>query len=218
MDISRRRFLRTNGVVLALPFFPSLAGAAARKSKPAKKLVFMYVPNGLVRRTFFPGEENGKLPGFMGGFSSEKVKHKRIQNKPGVYPLELTSTMAPLAKIKRDITLVTGLDRPFKNGTDVHAQSSACYLTSVSPEEATRKGTKYPQARSLDQIIGDKVGDSTVFRTLEISCNGFAAPKESIYFNNISWYGSDKVAPSVRDPKKLYNRLFWRRRLSRACP
>ncbi|MEM7233144.1 MAG: DUF1552 domain-containing protein, partial [Planctomycetota bacterium] len=61
---------------------------------------------------------------------------------------------------------------------------------------------------SLDQVIGDQVGHKTIFRTLEISCNGFKAGKESIYFNNISWYGPGKIAPSIRDPRKLYNRLF----------
>ncbi|MDG1897696.1 MAG: DUF1552 domain-containing protein, partial [Fuerstiella sp.] len=61
---------------------------------------------------------------------------------------------------------------------------------------------------SLDQVIGDNVGHSTIFNTLEISCNGFAAGKESIYFNNISWYGPDQIAPSIKDPKKLYDRLF----------
>ena len=43
--------------------------------------------------------------------------------------------------------------------------------------------------------IGDQVGLNTAFRTLEISCNGFKAGKESIYFDNISWYGPDKIAP-----------------------
>ncbi|MEO2011379.1 MAG: DUF1552 domain-containing protein, partial [Pirellulaceae bacterium] len=107
-----------------------------------------------------------------------------------------------------DVTLVTGLDRTFKNGQDVHAQGASCYLTSMSPEQAERRGVRHPNGRSLDQVIGDKVGHSTVFNTLEISCNGFTAGKESIYFNNISWYGTDKIAPSIKDPKKLYDRLF----------
>ena len=47
-----------------------------------------------------------------------------------------------------------------------------------------------------------------MFKTLEISCNGFRAPKEPIYFDNISWYGPDKIAPSIKDPQKLYERLF----------
>jgi hypothetical protein len=41
-----------------------------------------------------------------------------------------------------------------------------------------------------------------------VSCNGFRAGKEDIYFNNISWYGQDKIAPSIKNPRKLYDRLF----------
>lgn len=195
--------------MMALPFLPSVAGKAIAATRPDKKLLMMYVPNGLVRRCFFPGEENGELPGFVGGFNADKIKdQKRIKNKPGIYPLELTSTMQPLAKLTHDVTLITGLDRTYKNGQDVHAQGASCYMTSVSPEQAEQEKMRYPNGRSLDQIIGDKVGHSTVFKTLEISCNGFKAPKEDIYFDNISWYGPDKIAPSIKDPRKLYTRLF----------
>jgi hypothetical protein len=209
MNMTRRKFLRANGAVMALPFLDSIADHPRKGIKPDKKLVVVYVPNGLVRRCFFPGEEEGVLPGFVGGFNADKTKNdKRIPNSPGIYPLELTSTMQPMAEHAGDITLVTGLDRTYKNGQDVHAQGASCYLTSLSPEQAAAKGERYPNGRSLDQVIGDEVGHSTVFKTLEISCNGFRAPKESIYFNNISWYGPGRIAPSIRDPRKLYNRLF----------
>ena len=212
MSISRRKFLQANGAVLTLPFLPSLAGASdepVQGRKPSKKLLIMYLPNGLVRRCFFPGEETGELPGFVGGFDADKTKNdRRVQNKPGIYPLELTSTMLPLADHAKDITLVTGLDRSFKNGQDVHAQGASCYLTSLSPVQAAEQGIQHPNGRSLDQVIGDRVGHSTIFNTLEISCNGFKAGKEPIEFDNISWYGPGKIAPSIRDPKKLYDRLF----------
>jgi len=169
----------------------------------------MYIPNGIVRRCFFPGEEEGTLPGFVGGFNADKTKNqKRKQNKPGIYPLELTSTMQPLADHAKDVTLITGLDRTFKNGQDVHAQGASCYLTSLSPVQAAEQGIKHPNGRSLDQVIGDKLGHKTVLNTLEISCNGFRAPKEPIEFDNISWYGPGKIAPSIRNPRKLYDRLF----------
>ncbi|HIG30393.1 MAG TPA: DUF1552 domain-containing protein [Verrucomicrobiales bacterium] len=206
MKLSRRKFLAANGAALTLPFLPSVAGAASKK--PAKKFVMVYVPNGLVRRCFFPGEQEGVLPGFVGGFNADKVKDKRKQNIPGIYPIELTETMQPLERHSKDITLVTGLDRTYKNGQDVHAQAASCYLTSVSPEQAAEKGMRHPNGRSLDQIIGDKVGYATALRTLEVSCNGFRAGKEDIYFNNISWYGQDKIAPSIKNPRKLYDRLF----------
>ncbi|MCH8828413.1 MAG: DUF1552 domain-containing protein [Planctomycetes bacterium] len=171
----------------------------------------MYVPNGVVRRCFFPGEEQAELPGFIGGFNADKTKNqRRFKHEPGIYPLELTSTLKPLAGHSKDITLVTGLDRTYKNGQDVHAQGASCYLTSLSPVQAAEKGIRHPNGRSLDQVIGDAVGHSTVFKTLEISCNGFRAPKEPIEFDNISWYGPNKIAPSIREPKKLYDRLFLR--------
>lgn len=211
MSITRRRFLHANGAILSLPFLHSLAVGDEKKdgNKPDKKLVMVYIPNGIVRRCFFPGEEKAEIPGFIGGFNADKVKkQRRFQHKPGIYEHEWTSTLEPLKKHAQDFTMITGLDRTFKNGQDVHAQGASCYLTSVSPEQAAEKGWRHPNGRSLDQVIGDHVGHKTVFNTLEISCNGFKAGKESIYFNNISWYGPDKIAPSIRDPQKLYDRLF----------
>jgi hypothetical protein len=209
MKLSRRQFISTSGATLALPFMPSLSGAADKTLLPNKKLVMMYIPNGILRRYFFPGEEDAVLPGFVGGFNADKMKAaKRILNEPGIYPLEFTSTMKPLFKHKDDITMVTGLDRTFKNGQDVHAQGASCYLTSVSPEQASDKGMRHPNGRSLDQVIGDKVGHTSVYNTLEISCNGFTGGKEDIYFDNISWYGPGKIAPSIKNPRKLYDRLF----------
>jgi hypothetical protein len=209
MDISRRKFISTTGAAVALPFFPSLAKGKSANLLMNKKLVMMYIPNGILRRYFFPGEEDAVLPGFVGGFNANKSKDtKRIINEPGIYPLEFTSTMRPLLKHKEDITMVTGLDRTFKSGQDVHAQGASCYLTSVSPRQAEERGMRYPNGRSLDQVIGDKVGHTSVYNTLEISCNGFTAGKEDIYFDNISWYGPGRIAPSIKNPRKLYDRLF----------
>ena len=209
MSLTRRNFLKVNGAVLTLPFMPSLAGEIKKGEKPAKKLAMMYIPNGIVRRGFFPGEEEATLPGFVGGFNADKTKNKvRKENTPGIHKLEFTSTQQPLKEHHKDVTLVTGMDRTFKNGQDVHAQGASCYLTSVSPEQAAEKGWKYPNGRSLDQVIGDRVGRGNILKTLEISCIGFAKPKEDISFNNISWYGPGKIAPSIKDPQKLYERLF----------
>lgn len=214
MRLSRRTFLRSKGAAVALPWLPSLALADETPSvamKPRKKLVIVYMPNGIVRRCFFPGEESRDSPDFIGGFDADRIKNEqRLKGTPGIYPLELTSTMQPLAEHINDLTLITGLDRSYKNGQDVHAQGASCYLTSLSPEQATARGIVHPNGRTLDQVIGDVVGQTTIFNTLEISCNGFTAPKEPIEFDNISWYGPGKMAPSIREPQKLYDRLFLR--------
>ena len=214
MHLNRRNFLKTKGAVLTLPFMPSLLHAdekATNGATPSKKLMLMYIPNGIVRRCFFPGEEEAELPSFIGGFNADKTKkERRLENVPGIYPLELTSTMEPLKDVAKDITMVTGLERSYKNGQDVHAQGASCYLTSLSPVQAQEQGIQHPNGRSLDQVIGDAIGHSTIFNTLEVSCNGFRAPKEPIEFDNISWYGPGKIAPSIREPQKLYDRLFLR--------
>ena len=196
---------------MLLPMLDSAPGvmAAKRLTKPDKKLVIMYIPNGIVRRQFFPGESQAEVPEFIGGFNADKTKEsRRFKNKPVIYDLEWTPTMQPLKKHAKDVTMITGLDRTFKNGQDVHAQGASCYLTSLSPAQAAEQGISHPNGRSLDQVIGDKIGHKTVLNTLEISCNGFRAPKEPIEFDNISWYGPGKLAPSIRDPRKLYDRLF----------
>ena len=209
--ITRRSFLKASGATMLLPMLHSspAAMAAKRLAKPDKKLVIMYIPNGIVRRQFFPGEGEAELPGFIGGFNADKTKEqRRYKNESGIYDLEWTPTMEPLKEPANEVTMITGLDRTFKNGQDVHAQGTSCYLTSLSPVQAEEQGIRHPNGRTLDQLIGDKVGYKTVLNTLEISCNGFRAPKEPIECDNISWYGPGKIAPSIRDPRKLYDRLF----------
>ena len=91
-------------------------------------------------------------------------------------------------------------------GTDVHAQCASCYLSSAPPFSI--EGTAWPLDRTLDHLVADKVSANTPFSTLEFSCNSHRDNKESIYFDNISWYGTGHLAPSIRNPRKMYRRLF----------
>ncbi|MDA1265741.1 MAG: DUF1552 domain-containing protein [Planctomycetota bacterium] len=208
MPLSRRQLLRAGGACVALPCLPSFTPRRLL-GPPARKLVIVYIPNGVVRRRFFPGEEEAEIPGFVGGFDADKTKsQRRTPNEPGSYAHEWSSSLAPLQLHSDDVTLVTGLERTYKNGQDVHAQASSAYLTSLSPVQAAERGIAHPNGRTLDHVIGDRVGQGSVLKTLEVSCNGFSAPKEDIYFNNISWYGPGQIAPSIKDPRRLYERLF----------
>ena len=203
--INRRNFLRgVGGAVLALPWMESLA-ATGGVSIPQLRMVHFYVPIGVVRRGFFPGEADDIIPkGNLGNVMKSLGK----QNPNfSVKPLEdLTPTMQPLEEIKHKINLITGMDRTFQQGTDVHAQCASCYLSSAKPY--TIKGTAWPLDRTLDHLVADHIGKTTPFPTLEFSCNSHRDNKESIYFDNISWYGTGHLAPSIRDPRKMYRRLF----------
>ena len=202
-SVSRRSFLRGTGA--AVMFLPALESLAAPKAVvPAQRMAFFYVPNGVVRRGFFPGEAKIGIPGFQGGADITPVEGAKL--KVGPHSLELTPTLQPLEKIKQKVTLITGLDRRFQIGTDRHAQCASCYLSSAAPFEV--KSSAWPLDRTIDHIVADKVGAETPFRTLEFSCNNHKDNKESIYFDNISWYGTGHVAPSIRDPRQAYRRMF----------
>ncbi len=204
-QLSRRHFLRgIGGAALALPWMESHAWAGSSLPQP-KRMVHFYVPIGVVRRGFFPGEQNSIIPkGNLGNRMSSLEKqdpHYRVK------PLEeLTPTLSPLESMKDKVTLITGMDRTFQQGTDVHAQCASCYLSSAKPY--TIDGTAWPLDRTLDHLVADQIGTKTPFRTLEFSCNSHRDNKESIYFDNISWYGTGHLAPSIRDPRKMYRRLF----------
>jgi hypothetical protein len=203
---TRRTFLRgAAGATLALPWLESLAlSENAAVEKPARRLAIFYVPIGVVRRGFFPGEQDAKIPKFT---SSQKEIPTDAHIPVGLHRLKkLTPTQQPLEPIKQKVTLITGMDRFYKNGSDVHAQCASCFLSSATAHSV--QSSVYPLARTLDHLVADHVGGETPFRTLELSCNSHKDNKESIYFDNISWYGTGHVAPSIRDPRKVYRRLF----------
>ncbi len=205
--LSRRSFLQgAGGAALALPWLESIAVAArpsdVSERTPPTRVAFYYVPIGVVRRGFFPGEGHAGLPAFNGDFSA--ITESTIP--VGSHTIQLTPTLEPLERVKHKVALITGLDRTFQIGTDVHAQCASCFLSSAAPFTVTTSA--WPLDRTLDQVIADEIGPATPFRTLELSCNSHKDNLESIYFDNISWYGTGHVAPSIRDPRKAYQRLF----------
>jgi hypothetical protein len=209
---TRRGFLRgLGGAALALPWMESY-GAKTLTSGVAKRMAHFYVPIGVVRRGFFPGEEDATIPkGNLGTLRRSLDKQDPNFNVRSLD--QLTPTMTPLSGLKNKINLITGMDRTFQQGTDVHAQCASCYLSSAPPY--TIKGTAWPLDRTVDHLVADVAGKETPFSTLEFSCNSHKDNKESIYFDNISWYGTGHLAPSVRDPRKMYRRLFSTKEIER---
>ncbi|MGI9444203.1 MAG: DUF1552 domain-containing protein [Rubripirellula sp.] len=210
---SRRNFLQgVSGAIVALPWLESVGNASAT-SVVARRMVHYYVPIGVVRRGFFPGEADHVIPkGNLGNVFRSLGKQDPTFS---VKPLEqLTPTLEPLKPLLGKVNLITGMDRTFQQGTDVHAQCASCYLSSAKPY--TVKGSAWPIDRTLDHMVADHAGQDTPFSTLEFSCNSHRDNKESIHFDNISWYGTGHLAPSVRDPRKMYDRLFGTKQATRS--
>lgn len=183
LSISRRNWLRGLGVTLALPWLESLRVGrtfAAPLSTPPRRYAFIYTPNGYHQATFVP-QQTGR-------------------------DWELTPALEPLAKVRNQVTLVTGLDRQFVAGTGVHAQCGACWLTSSPPSETLDGG--FPTNITLDQLLARRLGGDTRLPSLELSCNDFADNKETKYFECISWYGPGYAANVEKNPRAVFQRLF----------
>ena len=183
-QLSRRSVLRGTGVAISLPLLEAMycskQSLAADAQVEPRRLAFFYIPNGVVQSAWNPTEVG--------------MNYK------------LSPTLKPLEPIRKNVLLLSNLDRVKVAGTDGHAQASTCWLSSAAPDELSPAG--YPLKRTIDQIIADKTGSETSFRSLELSCNPYEDNRESIYFDNISWFGHGHVARSMRDPKQVFNRLF----------
>ena len=183
-QLPRRTLLRGLGAGIALPLLDIMQNergvAADAVTQPPTRAAFFYIPNGVVQSAWNP-QDTG--PDFT-----------------------LTPTLRPLEPIRDKILMLSNLDRIKVAGTDGHAQASTCYLSTATPDELSPAG--YPLKRTIDQLIADETERHTAFRSLELSCNPYEDNKESVYFDNISWYGPGHVARSIRDPKEVFVRLF----------
>ena len=177
-SIHRRTFLHGCGAVLALPLLDLMEAREARR--PPNRVAFFYTPNGVAQDAWHPVKTGHNFP--------------------------LSRTLQPLEPIRKKVSLFANLDRVKVPGTDGHAQAGACYLSTAAPDELSPAG--YPLKRTIDQVIADTTGKVTPFRSLELSCNSFTDNRESVYFDNISWYGHGHVARSIKDPRKVFQRLF----------
>ncbi len=180
---SRRSVLRGSGVAIALPLLEAMRASTARATTEAsgpRRLAFFYIPNGVVQSAW------------------------NLTDVGKNYTL--SPTLEPIESVREHILVLSNLDRIKVAGTDGHAQASTCWLSSASPDELSPAG--YPLKRTIDQIVADTTGQETSFRSLELSCNPYEDNRESIYFDNISWFGHGHVARSLRDPAQVFNRLF----------
>jgi len=179
-SFGRREFLLgASGSMLALPWL-EMNAESKQPTAPALRFASFYSPMGFVRDHFFPETGN-----------------EDFLSMP---------TLSPLKNVRDKVTLITGLSRVNVRGTDVHNQASSCYLSSQDPHGKLK--SPYPMDRTLDHLIADKVSHRTPIRSLELNCNSFKDLKESIYLDNISWYGPEHVATSMKDPRRVYQRLF----------
>jgi hypothetical protein len=195
MSLPRRTFLRGMGATLALPLLdamvPALSALAVTGAKPARRLGFVYVPNGVIQDQWVPAATGT-------GF-------------------ELSPTLAPLAAVRDKLLVLSGLTQrqaeSFGDGNGDHARGCASWLNGVHPKRTEGAGVQ--AGTTIDQIAAAELGKLTRLPSLELalesqerglgSCdNGYAC----VYINTISWRTPTSPVPMEIHPRVAFDRLF----------
>lgn len=199
-SLSRRRFLRSAAVSIALPMLPSLLHvprARAAACAPAKRFVAYMFPNG----HHMPEH----LPSGVGSGNA----------------FRLPSMLASLQDLKSELLFVSGLEnQQRRRETGDHAIGCGALLTARKPT----KDQPFTNM-SVDQAIADQLASCVGLHSLQLGTQN-AGPHDQFgtyYTRSISWraeaqrmpdgtmsYPAGPATPLGKeiDPKRAFDRLF----------
>ncbi|HKX32913.1 MAG TPA: DUF1552 domain-containing protein [Blastocatellia bacterium] len=192
--LPRRTFLKGMGTALALPMLdamtPALASIGDAKSKAPVRLVFVYVPNGIVMKHWTPAREGRNF--------------------------EFPRILKPLEALREELSVLSGLDDHHGNalgdGPGDHARAGASFLSGVHCKKTA--GADIQAGVSADQIAAQLIGSLTRLPSIELGCedsrtvgncdSGYSCA----YTNSISWRTPTTPMPPEINPRMAFERLF----------
>lgn len=188
---TRRAFLGGAAAVITLPFLESLrpAGQAWANGGPPVRLVWVYVPNGMVMNHFTPTQDG---PGYA-----------------------LPRILEPLAGVADQVSVLTGLANRAAQVPVAgdHARGTGSFLTCQTVTH-TSDASQIQNGISVDQVAANAIGHQTLFPSLELGTSGGAPVGDCdsgyscAYTRNISWSGPSTPMAKMTDPKLVFDRLF----------
>lgn len=189
--LSRRSFLGGAAAAISLPMLEAMvpfgSRAFAQQEKPLRMLCY-YVPNGMHMPSWTPAQEGATFT--------------------------LPETLAPLANVRDDILVLTGLEnvaaRP--DGPGDHAAGTGAFITATHVFKT--EGADIQNGISVDQVAANAFGDATPFASLQLGMDGGGTTGNCdsgyscAYARNISWAGPQTPLPKTVDPAIVFDRLF----------
>jgi hypothetical protein len=191
-NISRRQVLRGLGACVALPTFISASPAFAKGTAAAPtRMGVVYVPNGAIPAAWWPEGEAGA-------------------------EFALSPTLAPLAKVRNHLQVISGLDAlcadPGEDGAGDHARAGGVFLTGVRIKKTA--GSDIRAGMSIDQVIANQIGHQTRFASLELTCDVVRKSGECdsgyacAYEYNLAWQSANQPLAPEHNPQFAFERLF----------
>ena len=194
-SLNRRRFLRGLGACLALPAFESLqplgAFAAPAAAKAPVRMAYICVPNGTIPSAWWPEGDGGKN-------------------------FELSRTLKPLANVRHQLQIISGLKddsaEPGPDGAGDHARAGGTFLTGVRIKKTA--GSDIYAGVSIDQVVAQQIGHLTRFPSLELSCDfvrkagNCDSGYSCAYGYNMAWRSATQPLSPEPNPRLVFERLF----------
>jgi Protein of unknown function (DUF1552) len=147
----------------------------------------LYFPNGVWQRAWVPAKAGADF--------------------------ELPFSLAPLAKLKNDVLVFSGLDKANSRSGDGHYAKTANFLTGLKVVKTTGKNIHVGGA-SIDQLAASKIGEATPLPSLELGIDPVISGIDSVvgytrlYGSYISWRSAGQPVAKEINPKLVYERLF----------
>jgi len=193
--LSRRTFLKSSGVTLALPLLESMvpAGTALAATAAAAKtrLGCIYIPHGATMDKWTPKGEGASF--------------------------EFSETLQPLVPFRDRINVISDLAHapvaPWSGedtgGAENHVRAAAVFLSGAHPV----KKNEAHVGITIDQVAAQHVGQDTPLPSIEMSMEplnltcgdaGFTCA----YRNTLSWASASLPLPMENNPQIVFERLF----------
>lgn len=217
--LSRRTVLRGMSATLALPFLDAMTPLSAlartgRFSRAPLRSVFVGLGGGV-----WAGED-----GFFPWKSAMDVERAKVWGKKGVLPggaladtgrqWKLTNTLEPLANVRDQITLLSGLHNPndsIRNPVvNAHGQDLGTLLTAT--DISGTQGVALKNGVSFDQVLARKIGHQTRIPSLALTVGRSSYNNREAtglgYMGFLSYDFNGNAVPTEGDPQRLFDRLF----------
>ena len=192
--LSRRSLLRGLGTAIALPaldaMVPAFAASTRVTGKAPCRMVFCYVPNGVIMPEWRPAT-------FGTSFDFPRL-------------------LKPLEPHRQKLMVLSGLThntgRALGDGPGDHARAAATFLTGVHPRKTA--GADISLDTSVDQVAARAIGHKTQFPSLELGLEGGRqagncdSGYSCAYSNNLSWRSATTPNPPEINPRAVFERLF----------
>ena len=184
---SRRHFLRGTGALIALPALESIGfrrfASAAEKAKaaPSKRVVFVGMGFGVTKETWYPD----------------------LKDTGADY--KLSEGLSPLARHKKDFTIVQGCSNQYSN--EAH-WGSTFWLTGANRYSVP--GQNMANSISVDQVAARHLGQETRFASMPLNSSDSSDGSGSGHGPglSLSWDQRGKPVAGFSDPWQVFHKLF----------